>query len=399
MNKEFIFFMKLMNGGGAERVISLLSSAFVSKGYPTILVITHQKLKDADLNNIDNRIKVISLVDEVAEYKHSSFIPGFLLFLSRVFGKFSKLLRNRDSYFSSNLKYISRNYSSIKYLREFMKEHSAATVIAFLYDSIFLSLLSKTKSNTVIVSERGDPEQTKSYTTKAFLHTIMPKADKVVFQSPDVADWYKHNLNIDGTVIFNPVKPGLPEPYFGERNKRIVNFCRIEQQKNLLLLCDAFKLFHNDFPDYELDIYGDLPGSTDESYKIKLTEHIKALRCEKYIHILPARNDIHDIIKNYSMFVSSSDSEGMSNSMLEAMAIGLPCVCTDCPAGGARAIIKDKVNGLLTPVCDAEAIYLAMVKIASDKELANKLSLNAQKIKIELSLDKIIKQWMDVING
>ena len=50
--------------------------------------------------------------------------------------------------------------------------------------------------------------------------------------------------------------------------------------------------------------------------------------------------NVHSYIINASMFVSSSDFEGMSNSMLEAMAIGLPVVCTDCPIGGAKMVIK-----------------------------------------------------------
>ena len=99
------------------------------------------------------------------------------------------------------------------------------------------------------------------------------------------------------------------------------------------------------------------------------------------------------------MFVSSSDFEGMSNSMLEAMALGLPCVCTDCPAGGARAVIKDGENGLLTPVGDSHALYLAMKKVAENPELAAKLSKNSVKIREEQSVDKIIKKWMELING
>ena len=62
--------------------------------------------------------------------------------------------------------------------------------------------------------------------------------------------------------------------------------------------------------------------------------------------------NVQTYIVNASVFVSSSDFEGMSNSMLEAMAIGLPVVCTDCPIGGARMVIKNNINGILTPVGD-----------------------------------------------
>ena len=136
----------------------------------------------------------------------------------------------------------------------------------------------------------------------------------------------------------------------------------------------------------------------DTSYIDSIIEHIKHHNCENCIHIMPSRKDIHDYIKNYAMFVSSSDFEGMSNSMLEAMAMGLPCVCTDCPAGGARAVIKDGENGLLTPVGDSHTFYLAMKKITENPELADKLSENSVKIRDEQSVDKIIKKWMELIN-
>ena len=122
------------------------------------------------------------------------------------------------------------------------------------------------------------------------------------------------------------------------------------------------------------------------------------MACKNKIHILPAQKDIHSIIKDYAMFVSSSDFEGMSNSMLEAMAIGLPTICTDCPAGGARAVIKDHENGILVPVNDVQAMANAMKEIAGDSELAEKLSLNGTKLREELSVNKIVNQWMEIIN-
>jgi glycosyltransferase involved in cell wall biosynthesis len=233
----------------------------------------------------------------------------------------------------------------------------------------------------------------------AFLKNEFHKADGVVFQSPDVQKWYEENTPVKGKVIFNPVKPDLPEIYEGEKIKRIVNFCRISGQKNLIMLVDAFAEFREEFSEYELDIIGDPVGNEVEGYLDSVNERIRYHHLENSIHILPARSDIHDYIKDYAMFVSSSDYEGMSNSMLEAMAMGLPCVCTDCPAGGARAVIKDGENGLLTPVGDSHALYLAMKKIAENPELANKLSENSVKIREEQSVDKIIKKWMELING
>ena len=393
MSKEIVFLIKVMHGGGAERVISLLSRGAVEIGNKVSLIITHQNKAEAVLNHIDSRINVISLTDEISCKKSSQVMPDFIMLFARLIGK----LGFKEK--SAVMKYYSRNFESVSWLKKYFKSHKNASAVAFLYDSIFLTLLARNKSNKVIISERGDPQQSiNSKTTMAFIKNEFPKADGFVFQSPDVQKWYLENTPVRGTVIFNPIKSDLPESYSGERKKRIVNFCRISAPKNLGMLVDAFAKFHKDFPEYELDIIGDPVGNDVEGYIDSVNERIKQHNCENCIHILPSRNDIHDYIKDYAMFVSSSDFEGMSNSMLEAMALGLPCVCTDCPAGGARAVIKDGKNGLLTPVGDADALYLAMKRIAEDPELANKLSENSVKIRDEQSVDKIIKKWMGLIN-
>ncbi len=397
MQKELIFVMKLMNGGGAERVISLLVNSAVARGFNVKLIITHQSIKDAILRDVDTEVEVISLPDEIENFEYSETAQKLVMLISRILGKmFSKRLADK----ALVLKYFARNFKGISWLKDFFKTHKSATVIAFLYDSIFYSLLSVTKTNKLIISERGDPCQSlSSKTTMSFIQNEFEKADGFVFQSPDVQKWYEENTGVRGTVIFNPIKADLPEPFTGERRKYIVNFCRINPQKNIPLLLDAFEKFSESFPEYELHIYGDASSESDTRYYNNAIEKKNSLKSKDKIHFFPARKDIHNVIKDYSMFVSSSDFEGMSNSMLEAMALGLPCVCTDCPAGGARAVIKDGENGLLVPVNDAEALADAMFRVVSVDGLAEKLSRNSVKIREEQSLEKIIDKWMEIING
>ena len=130
----------------------------------------------------------------------------------------------------------------------------------------------------------------------------------------------------------------------------------------------------------------------------KIRRLIDELGLNDSIHLLSGRKDIHEEIRDYTMFVSSSDFEGMSNSMLEAMGMGMPVVCTDCPAGGARAVIKDHENGLLVPVRDEEKMYFAMKELIENPKLADELSQKAVQIREEQSLDKIIEKWMEIIN-
>ena len=393
MDNNIVFTIKQMSGGGAERVVSLLSNTFSKNGCDVTLIITHQRYVDAKLNSLDTKVKIIALEDEVVNKYNNT--KKLIMLKTRFLHKIGTY-RSEERYLVE--KYKARNCRKVRWLNHFFSQHSQSPVIAFLYDSIYLTLLSIKKSNRIIISERGDPNQClSSKTNLAFFKTMFDKADEMVFQSPDAMQWYRENTNVKGRVIFNPIKPDLPERYIGERKKKIVNFCRISSQKNLHLLVNAFELFSKDFPDYELYIYGDAVGNGAEGYIDSVKETISHLACKEKIHILPAQKDIHNLIKDYAMFVSSSDFEGMSNSMLEAMAIGLPTICTDCPAGGARAIIKDHENGILVPVNDVQAMADAMKEVADNPELAEKLSINGTKIREDLSVDKIVNQWMELI--
>lgn len=392
MDNNIVFTIKQMSGGGAERVVSLLSNTFSKNGCDVTLIITHQRYVDAKLNSLDTKVRIIALEDEIVNKYNNT--KKLIMLKTRFLHKIGTY-RSEERYLVE--KYKARNCRKVRWLNHFFSQHSQSSVIAFLYDSIYLTLLSIKKSNRIIISERGDPNQClSSKTNLAFFKTMFDKADEMVFQSPDAMQWYRENTNVKGRVIFNPVKPDLPERYIGQREKRIVNFCRISPPKKLDTLIAAFDKFADTHTDYELYIYGDA-DSAEADYINFVKEKTGSAVHNERIHLLPAKQDIHSEILNYSMFVSSSYFEGMSNSMLEAMAIGLPTICTDCPAGGARAIIKDHENGILVPVDDVQAMADAMKEVADNPELSEKLSINGTKIREVLSVDKIVNQWMEII--
>ena len=95
----------------------------------------------------------------------------------------------------------------------------------------------------------------------------------------------------------------------------------------------VFKQFLKKDRNFVLEIYG--RGDSDE----KLKQYALDIGISDKVVFKGFDKDVHNKIKSARMFISTSDYEGISNSMLEALAIGLPCVCTDCPAGGARMVI------------------------------------------------------------
>ena len=95
-----------------------------------------------------------------------------------------------------------------------------------------------------------------------------------------------------------------------------------------------------------------------------------------------------------TMFVLSSDYEGMPNVVIEAMAMGIPVISTDCPSGGSAALIKDGINGLLVPVGDENALSHAMSILADSREMQGNFGNTALEIKETLNSDVVAANWM-----
>ena len=83
----------------------------------------------------------------------------------------------------------------------------------------------------------------------------------------------------------------------------------------------------------------------------------------------------------------------MPNTLMEAMALGLPCISTDCDGGGAAFLIENEKNGLLVPKGDVEALANAMRRMLSDKEFAEQCGKEAHKICERLAPEKVYGQW------
>ena len=98
-----------------------------------------------------------------------------------------------------------------------------------------------------------------------------------------------------------------------------------------------------------------------------------------------------------SVFVLPSNYEGMPNALMEAMALGIPCVSTDCPVGGPRKLIKNGYNGILVPMNDINAMSSALSDLLSDKDKQDYISKNNRKMIDDYSSNKIATQWINFI--
>ncbi len=347
--QKILFVCLALTNGGAERVVSVLSDSLLNNGNEIyILPLTNRE----QTYRVDERIHLIRRDKERR-------------------GAVDKVLR-------------------IKAIRKAIKEKNITTVIAFSHYNAMYSVIAARGLNVkVIGSERNDPAQVGNRKALNWLRMrLYKKLDVLVCQTNDAKAYFPADIQKKSVVILNPITDSLPDPCRGERKHRVVSFSRLEPQKNIPMLLEAFEMFQTTHPDYSLDIYG--MGSLRD-------ELIEKTKDNPSIHIQPYTTNIHNAVLDASMFALSSDYEGLSNSMIEAMGCGIPTIVTDCPCGGARMVIQDGENGILVPVRDSKAMAEAMCRVADDKALAEKLSREGLKIRETLDKRKIAKQWEAVI--
>ena len=244
----------------------------------------------------------------------------------------------------------------------------------------------------IIVSERNDPNvKPKSFFLRFIRDILYHFSDGLVLQTYDANEYFKRKGFKSTRVIPNPLSPHLIPPYQGKRRKSFVTAIRLDKQKNVDMLLNAFKIASDHLNEFSLEIYG--TGPEEE----RLKQLSNDLGINNKVIFAGFSKNLYEKIKDAYAFVLSSDYEGLSNSMIEALALGLPTISTDHPIGGARMFIQNGYNGILVPVGDATQLANAMVFLASNPQKATQFSKNAIHIRQELDISKIYSKWEDYL--
>ena len=282
----------------------------------------------------------------------------------------------------------------VSFLRKLMKKEKVDVTVSFLCFPNFSSIIAgKLAHVPVIVSERGDPYQFTSKVMRA-MYSAYRHAAGAVFQTEMAKEYFHTSLQERSAVIANPVELKdetlFADPVNAERS--IAYSARFELvQKRQDIMLDAFKTVVEKHPDYKLRFYGDGP---DEE---KMKKYAEELGISDSVIFCGRSDNILKDISRSAMFVLSSDYEGIPNSLLEAMSLGLPCVSTDCSPGGARMLIEDGVNGLIVPRSDASALASAICRMIEDEALALSCGKNAISVRERFALPVILAAWEEYI--
>ena len=340
--KHIVFAIGSLHGGGAERVVSVWSSALAEKGYPVSILVYARVENEYSINEKVN-------VYPIAESKQAC----------------------------DDLSMIER----LKRFRGLLKKIKPDAIISFLPQlQVYVALASVGLRIPRVETIRINPWKASILNTKfaPLWYWCFRSCRALIVQTEDQKPFFRKSVQKKAVVIPNPVNSSYIEnpktEYHGDSHK-IVAAGRLSTQKNYKMMIDAVAQVSCQYADVSLSIYG--AGQQEE----ELRAYIKQQKMENHIQLMGRSNELYRIYQTADLYLMSSDFEGMPNALAEAMAIGLPCISTDCKTG-PRDLIDDGKNGYLVPCGDANALAERILHVFS-------LSANEQKIVGQSAREKI----------
>ena len=361
MMKHVAFAIGSLSGGGAERVVSVWASALAEKGYKVSAIVYSRVEDEYDLNK---NVNIYPIAQSQQACKNMPMVK-------RVF-RFRKVL----------------------------KQIKPDIVISFLpVVQVYVRYASIGLKHKRVETIRINPWKTEISNSKYYKSWLkcFDKCDHLILQSKDQKPFFSEKVQKKAVTIPNPINALYLEnekKEYDANSHKIVAAGRLTKQKNYKMLIDAIKIVQNDYNDVSLSIYG-----AGELQK-ELQDYIDDIGISNNVKLMGRSNELHNVYKDFDLYVMSSDYEGLPNALAEAMAIGLPCISTDCQTG-PRDLIDDGISGYLTPCGDVKALadkIKETFSLTSDEQRVIGQSAR-EKIKNFCSEENSLKQLINLIES
>ena len=339
------------------------------------------------------------------------------------------------------------------WLRRYVQKSGTEVCVAFtegVYCATICALLGT--GIPVIASERLDPHYM-SWQRNLLKKIFLPHAAWLVVQTEHIKSYFKGKVAKKTSIILNPVNEKVfeiandndndNENYLTEhkdtKTQRVVNderlmvngdgltvkentiisVARLFPQKRQEVLIKAFAKIAEKYPEWKLIIYGEGPeraklekliaslndNESDLNTKLTKTQRVvngeglmvndERLKIKERI-LLPGRCEtIIEELNKAKIFALSSDYEGLSNAMLEAVCVGLPIVSTR--VSGTDELIHEGVNGYVVDCGDTDALAEALEKLMGDEKKIQQFSAESRKMAEQFRLDYIVREWLELM--
>lgn len=368
MKKKIIFFHPYFGDGGVERTNIRLSRYFLRQGY---------------------LVEFMSLFfqGEIVQEAKESGIKLFEL----------KKKRTIQAVFAI------RNYITAQ-----KKEYQIFIISCQNYANIicWFSLIGKRKGIKLIFTERNNPTSLKEYSISGkdkftiwLMKLIYRYADEVTAISQELAEDLSALVNTKVTCVYNPTfsedfeekaREAISEQWFLEKIPIILSAGRLERQKDFPTLIRAFEKIRKKKL-CRLVLIG------DGSKRNELEKLVHELKLEEEVKFLGFDSNPYKYMARADVFVVSSIYEGLCNTVIEATALRVPCVVTDCKSGPKEILLYGK-GGKIVQTGNVEQLAEAILWVLENKKEAEALMEYAYKHLYRFTPEAAGKKYLDILN-
>lgn len=311
-------------------------------------------------------------------------------------------------YYRLTLKNVTRFYGELTWLRQKISNFKPQIVLSIDAYSNILAILSKIiwfKKVKLIVTTHIDLLKTLLNKSSPLLKSILVcainifyiQADMLVGVSKGVSKNLKRDFFLRKKVItiYNGIDNGIEisTKFIKHRtqavNKIIITVTRLDDQKDIENLIDAFQLLQRQLPTSKLWILGDGPKRGD------LELLVKKHKLQEKVYFLGWKNNIDKYLVKADLFMLSSKREGMPYAMIEAMRYGLPVVSTDVPYG-PQEILDGGKYGILVPPRRPDIMHKIMYKLLTNSIKYVYFSRKSIERSRFFSIDKMLGKYSDL---
>lgn len=337
------FVTATLTSGGSERVISLLANALCAKGHEVSIVCLNSHIV---YYSIDPKVTVVFAEDEI---QSTSLLEKTI------------------------------------WLRNYIKDNKPDVVVPFMEAVYCVTLLALIGVRVPVVSsERIDPRRS-PFVRNILRRIFLPLTTHLVVQTQDIKNFYPGFIRKKTSVIYNPVSENVFSMPIADKRNTIISVGRLYKQKNQQMLIRAFKEIADAYPDYKLVIFGEGP------LRKELETTIEELHLVGKVLLPGVTDNVIEKLTESKLFCLSSDYEGMSNALIEAICVGLPVITTQ--VSGVEELIESGKNGETVKIGDTTSFAKAMNTMLADEEKMKNYGAANKQMASLFKTENIVERW------
>lgn len=370
---KLLFFTYSLSSGGAERVTVTLANYWATKGWEVVIVTVAGE--DRDFYSLNPSVCRIALALDGAS--------------------------------RGALDAMANNWRRVRALRSVLRKERPAVAVAMMpTGNVLLTLAAVGTGISTIGSERTyPPKAVLGLTWEWARRFVYGRMSRLVAQTELSANWLNENTTMERrkiAVIPNPVNVPMPisDPRVDVAQcKREMNCAfillavgRLAPEKCFDRLVDAFAELADVYPEWGLVILG------EGTQRAALEAQCLAKQLKGRVDLPGAAGNVGECYRAADLFVMTSRFEGFPNTLLEALAHGLPAVAVDCETG-PREILRHELDGLLVPQDDSAELVAALERLMKDDELRRRFSQRAVEAQQRFAVERVAARWEEVFSN